>query len=126
MVYSSFMESVIFFSFFISCWFGHFSHGKKRELVKIARLCCNITGVSLRNLLRLYEERLIFKAQTIVSDSLHTLHAELQLLPSVSPNPAPVFIEYLSSHPLLFLLLTGSDVMAPSSSLMFLTVRYLY
>lgn len=122
MVYSAFMESVIFFFIIFLVGFYILVIAIKTN----GRLCCNITGVSLRNLLWLYEERLIFKAQTIVSDSLHTLHAEFQLLPSVSPNPAPVFIECLSSHLLLFLLLTGSDVMAPSSSLVFLTARYLY
>jgi len=41
-----------------------------------------LTWDTLDNLQQFYEEKLIYKAWTIVPHPLHPLHAEFQLLPS--------------------------------------------
>lgn len=78
--YCSFIESLFTFSFI--CWFKSLSLVDKNRLQKIVKICSKIIGIKLRDLSSLYEEQVLRKAKCILSQPLHPLFPEFDLLPS--------------------------------------------
>ncbi len=85
--YSSFIESVLTFSFI--CWLGSLTLKNRNRLGHIVRICSKIAGLNLDELSLLFKTRATKKAQTILDDCTHPLFAEYKLLPSARRYALP-------------------------------------
>jgi len=78
--YSSFVESVLTFSFI--CWFGSLCVKNRSVLDRVVNVCSKIVGVRQEGLSVLYERRVVRKARCILNDNSHVLARHFELLPS--------------------------------------------
>jgi hypothetical protein len=78
--YSSFIESVLTFSFM--CWYGSLCVRSKNVLDRVVNVCGKIVGVQQQSLCVLYERRVMRKASNICTDRSHVLAHHFELLPS--------------------------------------------
>ena len=79
-VYKSLIESVL--SFNISVWFGHLSVKNRSKLSRVVNIASKIIGKSQDPLINIYNLNIKKKANTIVADQSHPLHACFEKLPS--------------------------------------------
>ena len=86
--YSSFIESVLTFSFV--CWFFSLSVKNRSSLHKVVNLCSKVIGVRQRDLTTFCEHQILRKAHTIILDPYHVLHSQFELLPSGRRFRVPV------------------------------------
>jgi hypothetical protein len=78
--YSSFIESVLTFSFI--CWYGSLCVRSKGVLDRVVNVCGKIVGVQQKSLSVLYERRVTRKASNICTDRSHVLAHYFELLPT--------------------------------------------
>ena len=80
MIYKSYIQSVLTFSFI--CWFGNVSQKDKNKLQRVVNISSKITGLKQTSVTALYEKQILRKANKIINDSTHILYNEYVLLPS--------------------------------------------
>ena len=80
MFYSCFIESVLTFAFIT--WYGMLTLKNRNRLQGITKVCSRIAGTTLNDLTMLYQRQTLKKAQSVLDDQSHPLHAEFRLLPS--------------------------------------------
>ena len=78
--YRSSIESLLTYSFI--CWFSVLSIKEKNSLQRIVNICSKVTGVTQRALCAIWEDQVVRKAKSIVSQPLHSLAHRFSLLPS--------------------------------------------
>ena len=78
--YSSFIESVLCFSFI--CWFYNLNLKQRNGLLRVVNTCSKIIGTPLRNLNEFCDRQTIKKANVIIASPEHALHQAFQFLPS--------------------------------------------
>jgi hypothetical protein len=76
--YTSFIESVLTFSFI--CWYGSLCVRSKGVLDRVVNVCGKIVGVQQQSLSVLYERRVTRKASNICTDRSHVLAHHFELL----------------------------------------------
>ena len=77
--YSSFIESLLTFSFV--CWFGKLFVKDKNILNGVVNICSKIIGAQQRDLSSLWRRRVVQKAEDILRQPDHVLYDEFVLLP---------------------------------------------
>ena len=87
--YSSFIESVLTFSFI--CWYFNLSVKNRNNLQKIVSLCSKVIGEQQRDLTLFCERQTLRKAHSILADCEHVLYPEFELLPSRRRFRCPAF-----------------------------------
>ena len=78
--YSSFIESVLCFSFI--CWFYNLNLKQKTSLQRVVNTCSKIVGAPLRSLSQFCDQQTIKKARSIIASPDHVLNVLFQFLPS--------------------------------------------
>ena len=78
--YSSFIESILCFSFI--CWFYNLNIKQRNNVNRIVTLCSKIIGVSLRDVSTFCQKQIIRKAHSIISNPNHALSSSFNHLPS--------------------------------------------
>jgi len=89
MFYSSFIESVL--AFCIICWFGNATEAQRRFVRKTVTTASKLLGIKLPSVQRIYRERVLDKAKTIVGDKRQPLASSFELLPSGRRYCLPLF-----------------------------------
>ena len=87
--YTSFIESVLTFSFI--CWYGGLCVKSKNVLERVVNVCGKIVGVRQEHLTVLYERRVVRKASCIIQDRSHVLAHHFEVLPSGRRYRVPKF-----------------------------------
>ncbi len=80
MFYTCFIESIESFS--VICWYGNLNVKSRGKFNSIVKICSNIVGTEFRTIAQIYEHKVTKKGQLVLSDVIHPLCDEFQLLPS--------------------------------------------
>jgi hypothetical protein len=110
-VYRSLIESVL--SFNIACWYGNLGVRGKTKLGRIVRLAGRIIGAQQIPLGVLYENAVKRKTAGILSDTLHPLASEFQVLPSRRRYKMPLAKKNMHKRsfiPSAIAILNGRDI----------------
>ena len=87
--YCSFIKSLLTFS--SVCWlFNRLSIKDKNSLNSIVKVCSKIIGVKQRDLCSLWENQVIKKAKSILSQPDHVLSSQFTVMPSGRRYHAPL------------------------------------